>query len=371
MGKKGLNIYHRKDGRWEGRYKDGFNAEGKPKYRSVYAHSYGEVKETLIKIKSSKVQTSAECSLTVENLLAEWLSVKYLKVKESTIENYRFKIDKHLNTFFGKLKYNALSPKIVYDFILKKKNDGLSAKYISDMLVVLKSMARYTAKTYHCANNIEDIELPKVPKTELNIYSEEQQDILKSELLNNVTLAKIGILLCIFTGIRLGELCGLKWLDIDLNSNTLHISRTCQRIRSDGHTKLIITSPKSISSTRSIPLPSFLISILRGFVPSNLNTYFLSGANTPIEPRTMQYRFKAIIKKANLPSINFHSLRHMFATNCISLGFDVKTLSEILGHGTVELTLNRYVHSSINRKREYMEKLQLDFISRQNYRQEI
>lgn len=360
MAKRGLSIYRRKDRRWEGRYKNGFRADGKPKYHSVYAKTYGEVKEKLIRIKLFEQKTRTSCTLTVEYLFDEWLNMKKLCVKKSTIGNYIFKINKHLLTYFGGLKFSALSSKMIYDFISKKQSKGLSNKYISDMVVILKSMAKYTAKTYHCANEIADIELPKVTKKELKLYSKDEQKILKSALLKEINSTKLGVLLCLFSGIRIGELCALKWSDIDFYSGLLHISKTCQRIKCGNSTKIVITSPKSTSSARIIPLPEFLLDILREFAPSDCNSYFLSGTNKIIEPRTMQYRFKSILKKANLPSTNFHSLRHIFATNCIEIGFDVKTLSEILGHGSTEITLNLYVHSSMYHKRECMKKLHLN-----------
>lgn len=357
MAKKGLNIYKRSDGRWEGRYKNGFREDGKPKYRSVYAKTYGEVKEKLIKLKSTEQKNNTPCLLTVEYLFNEWLNMKKLCVKASTTANYVFKINKHLKPFFSGQKFSLLSPKIVCNFILKKQSEGLSNKYISDMIVILKSMAKYTAKTYHCANEVADIELPKTSKKELKLYSKDEQKILKSALLKEINPTKLGILLCLFSGIRIGELCALKWSDIDFYSGLLNITKTCQRIKCGNSTKIVITAPKSASSARVIPLPEFLLDILRKFAPSDFNSYFLSGTDKIIEPRTMQYRFKSILKKANLPSTNFHSLRHIFATNCIEIGFDVKTLSEILGHASTNITLNLYVHSSMHHKRECMEKL--------------
>jgi len=359
MAKRGLNIYHRKDGRWEGRYRNGFRADGKPKYRSVYAETYGEVKEILIKLKSAELKTKTSCTLTVKQLFDEWLNMKKFCVKESTIANYVFKINKHLLNFFGGMKFSSLSPKLIFDFIQKKKSEGLSIKYISDMIVILKGLAKYTAKTYHCANEIVDIEISRPPKKELKLYSKSEQGTLKSALLEEIGPTRLGILLCLYTGIRIGELCALKWSDVDFNTSVLYISKTCQRIKSGSSTKLVITAPKSASSARIIPIPKFLLDILKDFAPSNHNCYFLSENEKIIEPRTMQYRFKSILKKANLPSTNFHSLRHIFATNCIEIGFDVKTLSEILGHRTVEITLNRYVHSSMSRKRECMELLNI------------
>jgi len=360
MAKKGINIYKRSDGRWEGRYKNGFRADGKPKYCSVYARTYGEVKEKLLKLKATEQKNNTPCSLTVEYLFNEWLNMKKSSVKESTTANYAFKINKHLKPFFSGLKFSLLSPKIVYNFIQKKQSEGLSTKYISDMIVILKSMAKYTAKTYHCTNEIADIEPPKTAKKELKLYSKDEQKILKSALLKETNPTKLGILLCLFSGIRIGELCALKWSDIDFGNGLLHITKTCQRIKCNNSTKIVITSPKSASSDRVIPLPEFLLNILREFAPSERNSYFLSESKKIIEPRTMQYRFRAILKKANLPSMNFHSLRHIFATNCIEIGFDVKTLSEILGHGSTGITLNLYVHSSMEHKRNCMEKLRLN-----------
>ncbi|MCM1227987.1 MAG: site-specific integrase [Clostridium sp.] len=362
MGKKGLNIYHRRDGRWEGRCKDGFHENGKAKYHSVYAATYSAVREKLLILYSSMEQPMSVCSMTVKQIFMEWLDVKRLTVKESTIENYLFKANKYLLTAFGNIKFNELSVNLVYKFIQDKLNDGLSAKYVSDMIVILKSMAKYASKNYNCKNPICNVELPKAEKTELKLYSKEQQNCLKSALLYNMNPTKLGILLCLYTGIRVGELCALKWSDINFHEQTISISKTCQRIRTNGDTatKLIITSPKSRSSVRIIPLPAFIMKLLKGFVPSDENTYLLSCSDKVTEPRTIQYRFQSILRKAELPSINFHALRHIFATSCIEIGFDVKTLSEILGHGTVEITLNRYVHSSMTRKRECMERLCLN-----------
>ena len=180
--------------------------------------------------------------------------------------------------------------------------------------------------------------------------------MLNNYLTSNPNASNVGILLSATTGIRIGELCALKWGSIDLEKRTLTIKNTVQRIKSiDGSTatKLIITLPKSNSSVRKIPLPDFIIPILRNLKGNN-DYYILSGTRAIIEPRTMQYRFKHILSDLNLPNVSFHSLRHGFATTCIALGFDVKTLSEILGHSSVEITLNRYVHSSMERKAEFM-----------------
>ncbi|MCM1508010.1 MAG: site-specific integrase [Ruminococcus flavefaciens] len=352
MARRGENIYRRKDGRWEGRYKCGFSADGKAKYRSVYAQTYNEVKEKLSEIKAEPVSVLSAGKLTVKELFAEWLSAVQLRVKESTYANYRMKAEKHILPAFSGLSYSALSAQLVHEFIRKKLECGLSSKYVSDIVVVLKSMAKYVSIQHGYYNPLTNITMPKPRKKELNLLSEAEQKKLRQYLSGNITTTKIGIMLSYYTGLRVGEVCGLKWSDIDFKNHTLTIKRTVQRImKKNGSksTQIIVSSPKSKTSERTIPVPDFLYDILVQYKKDN-NFYILSGSTKITEPRTMQYRFKSLLKKADLPSINYHCLRHMFATNCIRLGFDVKTLSEILGHSNVEITLNRYVHSSMERK---------------------
>ncbi len=359
MPRKGENIYKRKDGRWEGRYRVGYNDSGTAKYRSVYGKSYQEVKTKLIELKAEPVPTSSSGKLTVKELFEEWLSAVRLKVKESTYANYRMKADKHILSEFGGLRYEQLTVQMLHSFIEKKLKFGLSAKYVSDIVIVFKSMAKYISRVHGFRNPLADVILPKVTKTEMKLFSENQQNQLCRHLLKNTDNTSICILLSLYTGLRIGETCGLKWEDIDFEKSILTVRRTVQRIRTGIHgTKLIVDTPKSRSSQRTIPIPRFFMDILQKF-RDNDNYYVLSGNFKVTEPRTMQRKFKSILKKADLPSINYHALRHMFATSCIKLGFDVKTLSEILGHASVETTLNRYVHSSMERKTQCMNLLKI------------
>lgn len=363
MSKRGLNIYHRKDGRYEGRYADGYFESGKTRYRSIYGRTYTEVKEKLLQIKAKVTFPETESGLTVKKLFGEWLSAKQTQTKASTYANYAFKVEKHLIPAFGQLKIEKLTPSKVYDFIMEKRKNGLSNKYISDLVIVLKNMTRYAARIHHCINAISDVELPKKEKHELDLFTKIEQNRLKSALLYKMDITKLAVMLALYTGIRIGELCGLKWSDIDFKTKIIHIERTVQRIRRSRNgrrTELIISTPKSQTSIRTIPLPEFLIDMLKALKPSNTNMFIITGNVKLPDPRTMQYRFKALLSKTGLRDTNFHSLRHIFATNCIEVGFDVKTLSEILGHSSVEITLNRYVHSSMERKKQCMKLLSLD-----------
>ena len=352
MARRGENIYKRKDGRWEGRYK-----VGNDKYRSVYGKSYSEVKAELLKLKAVPVSAVPSGNMTVKTLFEEWLSAVKLRVKESTYANYRMKADKHILPEFGGLRYDLLTVQMLHSFIENKLRSGLSAKYVCDMIIVFKSMAKYTAKVHGFRNILADVVLPKVQKKELKLLTANQQIKLFKYLKMNMDTTSLCVLLSLYTGLRVGEVCGLMWGDIDFKKSILTVSRTVQRIRTGVHgTRLTVDSPKSKTSQRSIPIPVFLMDILRNF-RCNDSFYILSGSAKVTEPRTLQHRFKSILKKADLPSVNYHCLRHMFATNCLQAGFDVKTLSEILGHASVETTLDRYVHSSMERKTQCMDLL--------------
>lgn len=349
MARRGENIYKRKDGRWEGRCK-----LESAKYRSVYGKSYSEVKAKLLALKTTPVPVITSGNMTVKTLFEEWLSAVKLRVKESTYANYRMKADRHILPEFGGLRYDLLTVRMLHTFIENKLNSGLSAKYICDIIIVFKSMAKYIAKVHGFRNILADVVLPKAAKNELKLLTHSQQSQLCKHLKTNMNTTSLCVLLSLYTGLRVGEVCGLMWGDIDFEKSILTVRRTVQRIRTGVHgTRLIVDSPKSKTSRRSIPIPAFFVDILRNF-RSNDNSYVLSGSSKITEPRTLQHRFKSILKKADLPSVNYHGLRHMFATNCLQAGFDVKTLSEILGHASVETTLNRYVHSSMERKTQCM-----------------
>lgn len=350
------NIYKRKDGRYEARISLGKDEKGKRHYRSYYGNTREEAE---YKSLMSKAQTEAAFSLTemtVKELTIEYLSTIKPRLKESSEANYRMKAEKHIIPAFGNDKCGLLKADAVYAFIEKKLKAGLSARYVSDIIVLLKSVYRYANRVYGIRNCLEGLVMPKRTTAEIIVLPKSAQSELVSFLSTDLDLNALGIILSLHTGIRIGELCALQWKDIDLENRTMTIKKTIQRIKCFGgrnKTKLVITEPKSQSSRRVIPIPDFLIAMLERF-KDNSEKFVLSDKYSPVEPRTVQYRFAAVLKKANLPSVHFHSLRHAFATNCVAIGFDVKTLSEILGHSSVEITLNRYVHSSLERKRACM-----------------
>lgn len=207
---------------------------------------------------------------------------------------------------------------------------------------------------------------PKISDKSFNLISQENLAKLISALSADNSEFSMGILLCIYTGIRVGELSGIRWSDIDFNEKILHIRRTISRVKNLDYTGesdeapktiLMIGSPKSTSSLRDIPIPDFLLSKLE-LIAAEPDAYLLTGSSTKcMEPRNIQRKFQRLLEECGIPNINIHSLRHAFATRCTEMGFDSKTLSEILGHSSVKITMDIYVHSSMKQKQKCMEKL--------------
>ena len=356
MSKRGINIYRRKDGRWEGR---AFISSGK--YKSVYGRSYGVAKEKLENLKRELSHNIVDCRCLVKDVLLDWLENSGKRIKESSYQCYLNKLRLHILPFFGSLKYRELSSIFVEKFIADKLSSGLSEKYVSDMVIMLKTAAKWAERTYGYADKIRYVESPKPKRKEPRILDRSDHQKLLYYLNSDLDNNSLGILLTLFSGLRIGELCALQWKDIDFENGILHITKTMQRIQTSGlksKTAVRITSPKTGNSVRDIPLPDFLSDKLKKF-RSDDDFYILSGTEKAVEPRLLSYRFKQILKKADLPSIKFHALRHTFATYCLHKNFDIKTLSEILGHSGADITLRTYVHSSMERKRECMERLEL------------
>lgn len=342
------NVYLRKDGRWEARLIIGKNNNGKRVYRSFYGCSREDALKKLTASQRTVMPEYPVTCLTVSDVASEYIRVMSSRIKQSTAANYRMKTEKHIIPEFGGKICSEVQLKDIYAFMERKIAEGLSPRYIPDIIVLMKSVFRYAVRTYHIPNVFDGIVMPKRTKADIKILSANEQAKLMKYVKGAQNLTTLGVALSLYTGLRLGELCALQWADIDLENRILTVRKTIQRINeSNGSakTRIVITAPKSSSSECVIPLPEFIADMLKKYMCSP-ECFVLSGNEDPVEPRKMQYRFARILKNANLPSVHFHSLRHAFATNCIEKGFDVKTLSEILGHSSVEITVNtRYGHT--------------------------
>lgn len=356
---KKANIYYRKDGRWEGRISKGRDNNGKRRYHAFFGRSRDEV-ERKIEVYQNKIP-NAISNVQLSQVITEWFQSIQFRIKESTLANYMLKANKHILPAFGNMTISQIMPTDIYKFIQQKHERKLSNRYISDILIIIKSIFKFAVSRYHIYNPMDEVTMPKKQKSEVKLLTTDEQRRLEQYIVENHNLTTLGVALSNVTGLRIGELCALQWKDIDLEKRILTVSKTIQRIQIKNgrcRTKLIITAPKTENSHRTIPIPKFMIAFLREF-QGDADAYILSGSYKPLEPRTLQYRFVRILKNANLPSVHFHALRHMFASNCVKLGFDIKALSEILGHSGVEITLNRYVHSSLEQKFKYMERVKM------------
>ena len=362
MSRRGENIYKRKDGRWEGRFFDSYDQFGKPKYHSIYAKSYTEVKEKLGFHKKENILPNTYKSLKFSKYCADWLETVKFKHKESTYGKYRNICKNHIIPEFGGYDASLISSKQIEEFLVAKLNkEELSPKTVNDILWVLKLIFSYiesqNVKTNCNFNNI----CVRQEQKQMRVLSIEEQKRLTEFLIADMDLSKLGVYLSLYTGIRIGEICALKWENIKLKEQILHIEKTMQRIQvydEDNKTKIIITKPKSKCSERDIPLPTFLCERLKKY-KCGKDCFLLSGGlENFVEPRLLRYTFGKYMKICSLDNVNFHALRHTFATRCVESGFEIKTLSEILGHSSVKITLDRYVHSSMELKRKNMEKLE-------------
>ena len=351
-----VNITLRKDGRYMGKFIVGYDDSGKAQYQYVYGMTYDEAKGKVLIGREVASRYLSGRYITVGKVYEEWLNAVVNRVKESTLANYKAKFEKHILPKFGDIPCADLSAGRINEFINKKLAEGLSASYVRDIFTVFKSMLKYAQEEYGFRLSLKNVVLPKAEKKQIEKISDIEQKRLISYLRENMSLTAFGILISLFMGLRIGELCGLKWSDVDFQNKILHIRRTVQRISLDNgsrKTKVIISTPKSETSFRSVTIPDFIMDYFEKFC-SEADSFILSGSDKVIEPRTMQYRYKKILKSAEIVNHNFHKLRHTFATNYAEKGFDVKTLSAILGHSSVNLTLNRYVHPDRSHERRLM-----------------
>lgn len=366
MSKKGENIYKRKDGRWEARYIKAYLSNGSAKYGYCYGKTYSEAKKKVNSAKalliSNPYYTKNESLKLLSVYCDEWLQLKRCNVKSSTYVKYYTIIEKHIKADIG--EYSALTltslitEEFCYNLIHKNK---LSSKTVKDILTVLNSVLKYAQKQNPYFKRVEVV-YPKEEKKEMRVLSREEQTRFMNYLLKDTDLCKFGTLLSLLTGLRIGEICALKWWDISLKSETIYIKSTMQRLKNfdtdaNTKTKVVISDPKSFTSARVIPLSQFILKLCKHFY-GNENAYVLTGEEERyIEPRVLQYHLEHYTDECGLENVHFHTLRHSFATRCVEVGFEIKSLSEVLGHATPQITLERYVHPSIELKKENMNKL--------------
>jgi integrase len=357
MAKRGENIYKRKDGRWEGRYIKGRKKNGKPRYGYVYGGKYGDVKELLLplKLKHKGLPQDGErfCGLFREYSSA-WLLSAAEPVKESTLAGYRRILDNHILPAFGDKPLNRLKKEDLDAFTETLKEKNLSNGTRHNILRLLLHILRKAADGGSLSGEIlKGFEVPPVAKNKVPVLNQREQEKLERAAARDDKYA--GVILALYTGMRVGEICALKWSDVDLEEGVLHVRRTVQRLENrDGKgvkTRLCFGPPKTLSSERVIPLSNKLLAYLKELKARSRGEYVISCKNSFAEPRVIQYRFHALLRKAGIRRVNFHALRHTFAVRCMELHMDVTTLSQLLGHTSVKLTLDVYTDSLMEHKK--------------------
>jgi len=298
----------------------------------------------------------------LKTLVNDWLKNKRSMITASTHANFVLIAENHLIPYFGKRKIGSITESDIQKYILYLYEEGrldntggLTVKTIRDIILVLRLSMEYAYKEKAIPLlNWDLIEYPKENGTHrvISLSKEEEQELIQC-IYMHMTRKTAGILIALFTGVRIGELCGLQMRDISLSENTISVNRTVQRIydKHSGKSYINVGLPKTKSSIRTIPIPSLLGNIIKKYYTENPNHYFLTGKTKPTEPRTYRQFFERFLKKHNLKKVKFHEIRHTFAVRAIEIpDFDIKSLSEILGHKNVSFTLNVYGSANLQQK---------------------
>ncbi|WP_422389723.1 tyrosine-type recombinase/integrase [Candidatus Enterococcus clewellii] len=367
MARKGENIYKRKDGRYEGRYIKKRTENGKIIFGYVYGKKYNTVKNKLTVLKSQYSQAN-RAQLLFQGRLADWLNhwLEYTvkrRVKVTTYAAYSGRVEKHITPFLGNKKMGELRHADINEFVHYLQHKELSPTTIKGIITVLKHALNQACKEHYLSENpCEDIVLPKNRNERVSAMTIQQQKRLEQAALQEESCSPV--ILALYTGMRIGEISGLKWTDIDFGNNIIRVRRTLLRVNCDDSiqkTKLILSTPKTETSRRDIPLAENLKEYLLENRNKANSEFLISCKNSFAEPRVINYRFKKTIRKADL-DIHFHVLRHTFATRCIEEGVDVATLSRLLGHSSVKMTLDTYTDSMWENRQIAISKLDAKLI---------
>lgn len=298
---------------------------------------------------------------TINEITELWKEEKKRYVKKSTYAAYQLLIQNHIKDYFGDL-YEVFEEQ-VQQFVFKKLDEGLSEKTIKDIIIVLKMILKFGVKNGYLEYVLIEAKFPtKQTNESLDVLSKSDQKKFMNYLRDNFTFKNLGIFICLSTGMRIGEICGLKWCNIDVNEGIIKIRHTLQRIyiieEGERHTELLLDTPKTANSIRDIPMSTELLRMIKSINKIvNENYFVISNDEKPIEPRTYRNYYKNLCKKIDMPELKFHGLRHSFATRCIESKADYKTVSVLLGHSNISTTLNLYVHPNKEEKKKCIDKM--------------
>lgn len=367
MARHGENIRKRKDGRWEGRYIKGRKPDRTAVWGYIYGHTYMEVKKELTARKNDlQTYTLSGNNLTFSELSQNWESSISLGVKISTAAHYRYTLQRYILPVLGAYQLRELNEQILEQGLLQiiapkdHSHKSLAHSMARECLLLVRRICRYAAHLHLMRPMEIQIKLPKPRPAQNNVLSPSEQQCVQRFVSCAPTPRKVGLLLMMQMGLRIGEVCGLQWGDFDLKKGVLSVKRTIKRIYVEkSKTMVLVQSPKTQSSARQIPIPASILQLLKqlgtGYSPDE---WFLSGnIRKPVEPRCYRKSLRGYLRQAHVPAVHPHALRHTFATTCLQAGCNIKTLSELLGHASSDVTMKRYVHTCWEWKRTEMNRI--------------
>ncbi|MGM0168811.1 hypothetical protein IGI39_004566 [Enterococcus sp. AZ135] len=363
--RRGENIYKRKDGRWEGRYKKGYKPSGQIKYGYIYGKTFHEVRTKLYSVKAyylTQQEIYGSACIPLEEWGYSWLKEVQQEIKPSTYSSYEYKLKKFVFSFIGTLYLNELTEVVGKQLVSHWLDKGLE---VSTMQVILRitnqCLTAAKRKKYLNENPFLMVRLPKKTKKTIHSLNKQEQRLVEKVALAEKNNTGLPTYLALHTGLRIGEIAALRWRDIDFERNLITVKQTYQRISlaiNDKKTQLVIGSTKTDSGERSIPLSPTLRKLLLRHQRQSKGSYVFSTKNHPMEPRLLTYHFHQIRKKCGMEEIHFHQLRHTFATRCLEAQSDILSVSALLGHNSTKLTLDTYADSMTEQRIEVIYRME-------------
>ena len=348
MARHGENIRKRKDGRWEARYIASYDENGKAVYRSVYAYTYDEAKAKRAKAAASldSAPAALKNDLTFVQVADLWLNARKEVVKVSSYNHYRNQLESHIIPDLVNHKFSSLTSADINALLKNKITQGYSPTTVGGLRTILMMIFLYARNNRIACNVSDPIFIPKKKKSEVEAFTIPEQKLLIEYLNAHPDQFNLSIFISLYCGLRIGEVCALQWKDILFTKETISVDKTMIRIqkkdtRDKTKTEVVIQHPKTESSVRTIPIPEFLMPMLRKYKDKN-EIYVITGTEHFMEPRVCLRKFKKIIAKLDVADYTFHACRHTFATRCIEAGVPAVVLKKWLGHTDIHITLDTY-----------------------------
>ena len=366
--RKGENIYKRKDGRWEGRYKKGYKPNGQIKYGYIYGKTFQEVRIKLYTLKAhyhTQQELYGDACIPFKEWGKNWLQEIQNDVKPATYSSYHYKLSTYVFPLIGGLFLNELTAEEGKKLVQHWIERGLEPSTMQVILRITNKCLNHAKEQNKLKENpFSELKLPKKSTKKIRALSKKEQNKLEKVALKEKKNAGLPTYLALHTGLRIGEIAALRWSDLDFDRNLIHVNHTYQRIAlalNNRKTQLIIGSTKTNSGARTIPMGKSVRKALLKHQRNSKGSFVFSVNNHPVEPRLLTYHFHQIRKKCGLEDVHFHQLRHTFATRCLEAQSDILSVSSLLGHASTKLTLDTYADSMLEQRIEVIDQMEKTF----------